>query len=242
MFVMIIQIYAFTDPKTAVEAVKLGVNHIGFVAGKYDVVPGELSFEEAHEIVKALPKKAVSSAITMSEDMDEILRMVDAVQPDILHISSDVYQVGIDMMRELREKLDKDLRLMKAIPVEDEASIGLARAFAQVSDILLLDTKREGFPGVGATGYTHDWSVSEIIVETAGVPVIMAGGLDPENVSAAIEQIKPWGVDSNTSTNIEGSNVDKDLGRIKAFVDAIKADSAKSKKASKGSSKGKTKK
>lgn len=235
MFVMIIQIYAFTDPKTAVEAVKLGVNHVGFVAGKYDVVPGELSFEEAHEIVKALPKKAVSSAITMSEDMDEILSMVDAVQPDILHISSDVHLVGIEMMRKLREKLDESVRLMKAIPVEDEASIGLARAFAQVSDILLLDTKREDFPGVGATGYTHDWSVSAIIVETVGIPVIMAGGLTPENVGAAIDQIKPWGVDSNTSTNVTGSNVEKDLDRIKAFVDAIKA--GKTKKDSKGSSK-----
>lgn len=234
---MIIQIYAFTDPKTAVEAVKLGVNHVGFVAGKYDVVPGELSFEEAHEIVKALPKKAVSSALTMAEDIDEILRMADVVQPNIVHISSDVHLVGIDMMRELREKLDKDISLMKAIPVEDEASIGLTRAFAQVSDILLLDTKREGYPGVGATGFTHDWGVSEIIVETAGKPVIMAGGLTPENVGEAIDQIKPWGVDSNTSTNVQGSNVEKDLGRIEAFVKAIKAGSK-----SKGSNKGKTKK
>lgn len=230
---MIIQVYAFIDPKTAVEAVKLGVNHIGFVAGKYDVVPGELSFEEAHEIVKALPKGALSSALTMSEDIDEILRMVDVVQPDIVHISSDVYQVGIDMMRELREKLDKRVSIMKAIPVEDEASIALARAFAQVSDILLLDTKREGYPGVGATGFTHDWGVSSIIVETAGKPVIMAGGLTPDNVAEAIDQIKPWGVDSNTSTNVPGSSVEKDLGRIEAFVKAIKAASK---------SKGKTKK
>jgi phosphoribosylanthranilate isomerase len=228
-FAMIIQIYAFTDTETAVEAVNLGVNHIGFVAGKYDVVPAELSFEQAREIVKALPKGAVSSALTMAEDVDEILRMTEAVQPDIVHISSDVHLVGVDMLRELRERLDKRVRIMKAIPVEDEASIALARTFAQVSDILLLDTKREGFPGVGATGFTHDWGVSSIIVETAGIPVIMAGGLTPENVGAAIEQIKPWGVDSNTSTNVTGSNVDKDIERIKAFVEAIKASSKESK-------------
>ena len=227
IFAMIIQIYAFTDVQTAVDAVNLGVTHIGFVAGKYDVVPAELSFEQAHEIVKALPKGAVSSALTMAEDVDEIMRMVEVVQPDIVHISSDVHLVGVDMMHELREKLDKRVRLMKAIPVEDEASIGLARAFAQVSDILLLDTKREGYPGVGATGFTHDWSVSSIIVETAGVPVIMAGGLTPDNVGAAIEQIKPWGVDSNTSTNVPDSNVDKDLDRINAFVKAINAASGK---------------
>lgn len=221
---MNIQIYAFTDPKTALAAVNLGVNHIGFVAGKYDVVPAELSFEQAREIVDALPQGAVSSAITMSEDVDEILRMVAAVQPHILHISSDVDRVGVEMMRELRLKLDKQVRLMKAIPVENETSIALAQSFAQVSDILLLDTKREDFPGVGATGFTHDWSVSRRIVETAGIPVIMTGGLTPENVGAAIEQIQPWGVDSNTSTNVPGSNVDKDLDRIAAFVQAIKKD------------------
>lgn len=221
---MNIQIYAFTDPKTAVAAVKLGVNHIGFVAGKYEEVPAELSFEQAREIVDALPQGAVSSAITMSEDVDEILRMVAAVQPHILHISSDVERVDVEMMRELRSKLDKHVRLMKAIPVEDEASVALAQSFAQVSDILLLDTKREDFPGVGATGFTHDWSVSRRIVETVGIPVIMAGGLTPENVGAAIEQIQPWGVDSNTSTNVPGSNVDKDLERIAAFVQAIKKD------------------
>ena len=72
---MIIQIYAFTDPETAVAAVNLGVNHIGFVVGKYDEVPAELSFKEAAEIVKALPDGAVSSALTMSGDVNEILRM-----------------------------------------------------------------------------------------------------------------------------------------------------------------------
>ena len=219
---MIIQIYAFTDPETAVAAVNLGVNHIGFVAGKYDQVPAELSFKEAAEIVKALPDGAVSSALTMSGDVNEILRMVAAVKPDIVHISSDVELVGLNKMRALREKLDKSVRLMKAIPVGGEESVELAKQYAQYSDILLLDTKREGFPGVGATGFTHDWNVSRKIVETAGVPVILAGGLTAENVGASIVKVKPWGVDSNTSTNIQGSNVDKDMDRIADFVAAIK--------------------
>ena len=92
-----------------------------------------------------------------------------------------------------------------------------------MSDLLLLDTKHPDFPGVGATGFTHDWSVSRRIVESVNIPVIMAGGLTPENVGAAMREIKPWAVDSNTSTNVPGSNVDKDLGRIKAFIDAIRA-------------------
>lgn len=220
---MIIQIYAFTDPKTAVAAVEMGVDHIGFVAGKYNEVPAELSFEEARAIVAALPGKATAVALTMSRDVEEIIRMVAAVQPHIVHISSDLELVPVETMRELRRRLNGKVRLMKAIPVEDESSIAIAREFAEVSDLLLLDTKRTGFPGVGATGFTHDWSVSRRIVESVNIPVIMAGGLTPENVGAAMREIKPWAVDSNTSTNVPGSNVDKDLGRIKAFIDAIRA-------------------
>ena len=218
---MIIQIYAFTDPETAVAAVDLGVNNIGFVAGRYGIVPGELSFSEAREISASLPQRATSVAITMSEDVKEILRMASEVKPNIVHISTDVDCVSVEVMRELRSYLDTDIRLMKAIPVEDENSIEVSQQFAEVSDLLLLDTKREGFPGVGATGFTHDWDISRRIVESVAIPVILAGGLTADNVDAAIREINPWGVDSNTSTNISGSQVEKDLKRIAAFINAV---------------------
>lgn len=218
---MIIQIYAFTDVATALEAAKLGVNHIGFVAGKYGEVPAELTFKEAREIVTALPAQTTAVALTMAEDVDEILRMTEEVKPDIVHVSSDLDRVGVEAMRELRSRMDKNIRLMKAIPVEDESSIKIAQQYAAVSDLLLLDTKRTGFPGVGATGFTHDWNISRRIVEAVGVPVIMAGGLTAKNVNAAIDKIHPWGVDSNTSTNVPGSNTDKDINLIAEFVKAI---------------------
>jgi phosphoribosylanthranilate isomerase len=211
---------------TAVEAAKLGVNHIGFVAGKYGEVPAELSFQEAWEIVSALPAQTTAVALTMATDVNEILRMTEKVKPNIVHVSSDLDCVGVDAMRELRSRLDKDIRLMKAIPVEDESSIKIAQQYAAVSDLLLLDTKRTGFPGVGATGFTHDWNISRRIVETVGVPVIMAGGLTAKNVNAAIDKIRPWGVDSNTSTNVPGSNTDKDINLIAEFVNAIRSGEA----------------
>jgi len=219
---MIIQIYAFTDAKTAVAAVELGVDNIGFIAGRYGIVHGELSFSEAREIVVSLPQRATSIAITMSEDIEEILHMASEVKPEIVHISTDVDCVSVEMMRKLRSHLNADIRLMKAISVEDEKSILLSQQFAAVSDLLLLDTKKAGFPGVGATGFTHDWDISRRIVESVEIPVIMAGGLTAENVCDAIREIHPWGVDSNTSTNVPGSFVEKDLQKIAAFVDAIK--------------------
>jgi phosphoribosylanthranilate isomerase len=218
---MIIQIYAFTKVKEAIAAVNLGVNNVGFVAGLYDMVFGELSFADAHEIVCSLPDSGTSTAITMSADVDEILRMADAVQPDILHISSELEEVDLDMMAQIRKRLAPDIKLMKAIPVDDEESVKIAQDFAQVSDALLLDTSCKGFPGVGATGFVHDWNVSRKIVASVDIPVILAGGLDKDNVGEAITKVRPWGVDSNTSTNVEGSRVEKDLKRIEEFVKAV---------------------
>jgi phosphoribosylanthranilate isomerase len=223
---MIIQIYAFTKPEEAAAAAHMGVDQIGFVAGKYDLVPGELTFAEARALVEALPEGTTSSAITMSTDTDEILRMVAAVQPHILHISTDLEDVPVEQMVELRKRLPPEVRLMKAIPVYDESSVTEAQKFAAVSDILLLDTKVTGFPGVGATGHVHDWNVSRKIVETAGIPVILAGGLSAENVAEAIRVVQPWGVDSNTATNVPGDPVEKDLDRVAAFVRAVRRETA----------------
>jgi len=218
---MLIQIYAFTDPHTAAAAVNLGVDNVGFIAGKYGLVHAELTFAECRAIIAALPEKGTSTAISMSEDVDEILRMAAEVKPDIVHISTETECVDFDKMRLLRSKLDKNIQLMKAISVEDETSIDTARRYAATSDLLLLDTKVKGFPGVGATGAVHDWNISRRIIEAVKIPVILAGGLTAENVGDAMRAAHPWGVDSNTSTNVPGSRVDKDLGRIKAFVDAV---------------------
>ena len=219
---MIIQIYAFTDPETGTAAVNLGVDQIGFVAGKYGIVQGELSFKEAHEIVSTLPPEGTAVALTMSGDVEEILRMASVVKPGIIHSSSDVHMVDASKMKKLRSRLPREIRLMKAIPVGGKESIELAQTYAHVSDLLLLDTKTEGFPGVGATGFTHDWTISKQIVASVDIPVIMAGGLTAGNVGDAILEIQPWAVDSNTSTNVPGSRVEKDLERIRAFVNAVK--------------------
>ena len=219
---MIIQIYAFTNPKEAVAAASFGVDQIGFVAGRYDLVPGELSFDEAREIRKALPPGVKASALTMSSDVDEILRMADAIKPDIVHISTDVEDVAEPAMASLKKRLNPTIQLMKALPVGGEESLTLAKRFEPFSDIFLLDTKITHMPGVGATGHIHDWSISRQIVQECDVPVILAGGLHASNVKNAIQKVQPWGVDSNTHTNIKGDRVKKDLDRLADFVAAVR--------------------
>jgi len=219
---MIIQIYAFTVIDEAVQAAELGVDQIGFVAGKYDVVPGELSFGEASALRNALPADTTAVALTMATDVDEILRMVDAVQPDIVHISTDVEDVPEKKMAELKRALPASVRVMKALPVGGVESLDYVKRFERFSDLFLLDTKVVNMPGVGATGHVHDWAISRQIVETANIPVILAGGLSAENVLDSIKVVQPWGVDSNTHTNIIGDNVKKDMDRVAAFVAAVR--------------------
>ena len=204
--------------------VELGVDQVGFVAGEYGQVHAELSFGRARAIAEALEGQAVSSALTMSTDLDEIGRMARAVQPDIVHISSDTDAVNAGQMARLRARLPVGTALMKAVHVEGPASVEVALAFAEVADILLLDTKVSGLPGVGATGAVHDWEISRQIVERVGdrARVILAGGLTPENVRAAINTVRPWGVDSNTGTNLPGDPVTKDMARVQAFVTQAK--------------------
>lgn len=218
---MIVQIYAVTSITDALKLVELGVDQVGFVAGDYGEVYGELTFAEARAIADALRGLAISSALTMSTDIAEIVRMAQAVQPDIIHISSDTEAVGVEAMRDLRRLLPEGMALMKAIHVAGPESVAVALKFAEVSDILLLDTKVSGFPGVGATGMAHDWNISRQIVEAVGdrAKVILAGGLTPKNVALAIHTVQPWGVDSNTGTNIPGDPVVKDMDRVKEFVE-----------------------
>ena len=220
---MIIQIYAFTRIEDAVQAVAAGVDQIGFVAGDYGMVHGELDFKAASRLAREVVPPAQSVALTMSTDVNEILRMAETVWPDIVHISSETDAVGIGKMMEIRERLDPRIKIMKAIGVVDQSSVDDAITYVEVSDILLLDTKISHMPGVGATGETHDWNISQNIVRLSTVPVILAGGLSTENVAGAIRMVNPWGVDSNTSTNIPGSPFLKDIDRIRVFVKAVRS-------------------
>ena len=219
---MIIQIYAFTEIEQAIQAAHMGVDHIGFIAGDYGLVHAELSYSAARALAHALPAGTRKVALTMAVEIDEILRMVDIVQPDIVHISTDLHDISLKGVEELRKRLPQTVELMKAIPVEGAQSIAPALQFASLCNYLLLDSKVRGMPGVGATGQTHDWSISRQIIQAADIPVILAGGLTPDNVQQAIQTTSPAGVDSNTSTNLPGDPVKKDMQRIRSFVKAAR--------------------
>ena len=143
--------------------------------------------------------------------------------PRIVHISTDMEAVDLTKMKSIRAQLPDGILLMKAISVTDEHSLAAALHYAEASDLLLLDTKSTDIAGIGVSGRTHDWKVSRRIVESVRIPVILAGGLSAENVAQAMREVQPYGVDSNTHTNLPGDLVAKHMGRVEAFVRAVRA-------------------
>ncbi|MEJ7650155.1 MAG: hypothetical protein WKF57_14160 [Nakamurella sp.] len=145
------------------------------------------------------------------------------MRPDVLHLCGDIVAVPPEAVRRLRERIGA-VRIMQAILITGPAAIDQADQFAQVADMLILDSDSAEIGGFGATGAVHDWSLSRQIVERVEVPVILAVGLSPENVVASIDAVRPWGVDSLTHTNVAlpGGGFRKDLDLVAAFVRAAR--------------------
>jgi phosphoribosylanthranilate isomerase len=114
------------------------------------------------------------------------------------------------------------IEIMRSIPIEDDTAVQIAQQFVKVSDYLLLDSHIKHDTQIGATGMTHDWNISQRIVASVAIPVVLAGGLGPENVAQAIERVRPSGVDSKTQTDKPGTH-HKDPERVKNFVHRAKS-------------------
>ena len=78
-----------------------------------------------------------------------------------------------------------------------------------------------GEPEIGACGLVHDWNTSRGIVEQVKIPVILAGGIGPENAFDAVRLVKPAGVDSKTKTDLPDGSA-KDLQKVLALVQAVR--------------------
>ena len=213
-----VQIYTMQSVAEAAAIASLGVDHIGVTPSNLGL-PGEIGYALAAQICAAVRGIAMSVALSVDDDPDLIHAMVEAVRPDVLHLCGLPGAVGPDAVAALRLRIP-EVRIMQAVAVIGPEAIDVARSYESVADYLLLDSVAPGIPGVGAAGIVHDWAVSAEIVEAVGVPVILAGGLSPDNVSEAVAAVRPWGVDSLTHTNrpMEDGGFAKDLDLVADFV------------------------
>ncbi len=218
---MLVQIYEVADPVEAVELVRLEVDHIGVLVGRGDF-PRERSYAQARVIFDMLSDTVSSVALSLSADPDEVARVVRETKPDIIHIGAAIELFSVDQTLALKQQFPA-VQIMRAIPVVGEVACVWARDYDSVADWLLLDSHKAGDRQIGAQGVTHDWSVSRRIVDQATMPVILAGGLGPDNVAEAIEAVRPAGVDSKTMTDRD-DDAGKDLREVANFVRNAKAD------------------
>ena len=217
---MITQIYEVSTPDEARSLSAIGVDHIGVLVGNGEF-PRELRVETAAKIAAAIVPPSKLSALFLTADLSLIEKWARELQPAIVHLGAAPELLSPDAAAALKGKLPGML-LMRSIPVVGEASIEIARSYDGIADFLLLDSHRESDRQIGALGVTHDWTISRRIVELVRTPVILAGGLGPDNVAEAIRAVRPAGVDSKTKTDQDGSHR-KDLDRVRRFHEAAKA-------------------
>ncbi len=138
-----------------------------------------------------------------------------------MHLGTSPGKLSLTDVIKLKQKFP-DLKIMRTIPVVDVKSIKLAKQYEEVVDYLLLDTYEKKGAQLGVTGKTHNWEISRKIVNSVKIPVILAGGLGPDNVAKAIRKVKPAGVDSKTKTDKMGGH-GKDMEKVKEFVKIAKS-------------------
>ncbi|MEE9451026.1 MAG: phosphoribosylanthranilate isomerase [Ignavibacteriaceae bacterium] len=195
-----VKICCIQSIKEAKLAVKYGASALGLVS-EMPSGPGVISEDLIVEIAKQVPVDISTFLLTSKTNYEEII--TQHKKCNTTHIQL-VDNVEIDVYKKLRLELP-DVKIVQVIHVTGEESIGEAVSVSDFVDLILLDSGNQklDMKELGGTGRTHDWSISKKIVERINVPLFLAGGINSSNVSAAINEVKPYGIDlcSGVRTN-----------------------------------------
>jgi len=225
---LITQIYNITTAEEALKVIDAGADFIGMVPPQkltYDgVVPGEISHEKIEAIMSATEGK-VKRVLLYAGDVAEVYyEGVELYRPEIIHLSGNNIIASKEVAKKLKS-LVPHILIEQSVPITGEESIEIALQRAEYADMLILDSVSPKLRVVGAAGEAHDWGIDREIVRRVNIPVIVAGGLSPENVLQVIEIVKPYGVDSLTKTNmvLPDGTVCKDIERVRLFCKLAKS-------------------
>jgi len=209
----LIQIAGVIDAPEAEMLQQCGVRYLGFPL-RLPVHREDLTEEEAATIIKSAPP-VFGVLITYIHQASEIAALCHALGARIVQLHGDI---GRDEVKRLKT-LAPSLTVIKSLVVgmrDDKALEAMARELSPLVDAFITDTFDPKTGASGATGKTHDWRVSRRLVEAVDRPVILAGGLTPENVKRAILEVRPAGVDSHTG--VEDSSGRKSRDKICKFL------------------------
>jgi phosphoribosylanthranilate isomerase len=198
--------------------VQAGVNAAGLITEVGQDIACKLSREEAWKLVRLLPPFISSVLIITEENIDEIFRMVDYVKPDVLQVHGFNTPEDIALLKEkLDVKIIKTLHFCGAEMIEGRCPGMTACTFlAAGADAILVDSAND--KKVGSTGLVMSLDVAKDVRDAAApAPLILAGGLNSDNVADAIRIVRPFAVDVFSGVTVNGHlNKDKMVSFMKA--------------------------
>ncbi|MES9990692.1 MAG: phosphoribosylanthranilate isomerase [Candidatus Thiodiazotropha sp.] len=199
-----VKICGITRAEDAADAIRLGADAIGLVF--YAPSPRAVSLQQAKAIVQDLPPLVTVVGLFVNAERETIERSIQEVPIDLLQFHGDE---SADACAGYSRPWIKAIRMRQGIDLEE-----MQRRYCNASG-LLLDSYQAGLPG--GTGQCFDWSR---IPESLASRIILAGGLDAQNVAQAIQQVRPYAVD--VSGGVERSKGIKDAAKIEAFIAGVK--------------------
>lgn len=210
-----VKICCITSPAALALAVAQGADAIGLV-GPMPSGTGIIDLDRARELAARTPPPVASFLLSCATRAEDLIAEARLVAPTALQI---VDAVDSGAYARLRRELPA-LKLVQVLHVTGAGTIEEARRIADEVDVILLDSGAPEAPvrQLGGTGRVHDWSISRRIVEAVGVPVLLAGGLTPDNVVQAIRTVRPFGVDLCTGLRTQGS---LDAAKLVSFMAAV---------------------
>lgn len=199
----LVKICGLTRVEPAIACVDAGADAIG--VNLWSGSARRCAPDEARRIVEAIGDRARVVAVVVDEPLDALLRLREELGLEWIQLHGDE---PAPVLEALLPSAMKALRVRGAIDRDV--------ALAVPGDELLIDAHVEGLRG--GSGVTADWSVAAAIARERRV--WLAGGLTPENVEDAIRWVRPCGVD--VASGVERAPGDKDLARVRAFIDAVR--------------------
>jgi phosphoribosylanthranilate isomerase len=205
-----VKICGNTKREDVEHAIQMGADAVGFIVG-FPSSPRNLYIERAADLMKELPPLVDRVVVTRQDDMNLLRKIAEKLQADAVQLIGEKPYTS-----ELRQ-IFKNTRLIKVVHA---ASYGFAVEPAieasKYYDAVLVDSGMQGVPG--GTGQVHDWDISRKVADLIRPrPLILAGGLNPSNVDAAIRAVKPYGVD--VSSGVESAPGIKDHHKVERFIE-----------------------
>jgi phosphoribosylanthranilate isomerase len=178
--------------------------------------PGVITEDQIAQIAAQMPPGVASFLLTSQQNSESIINQQRCCGVNTLQL---VDKLSIQDYSRLREALP-GIALVQVLHVTDERAIEEARTVAPYVNGLLLDSGNPSLPvkELGGTGRVHNWKISRVIRETVNVPVFLAGGINPDNVAQAIQQVAPFGIDVCSGVRSHGQ---LDEVKLSAFFASI---------------------